>query len=99
MSDFFTAAKVAIATGTTMFASTSVNVEDGRVSVAVAVTCTVFICGICWWLASRFQSISDSQNEMKASQAEMKARLAKIETELTARNKADDRQQSESENV
>lgn len=73
------------ATGLTMFASSSINVEDGRVSVAVAVTCTVFICGICWWLATRFQSIADSQ-------AEMNKRLTKIENELTARNEADDRQ-------
>ena len=76
---------IAGATGVTMFASTSLNVEEGRISVAVAVTCTVFICGICWWLGSRFQSIADSQ-------AEMNKRLTKIENELTARNEADDRQ-------
>jgi len=85
MHDFWMAVKVAGATGTTMFASTSINIEDGRMSIAVAATCTVFICGIVWWLSSRFQSIADSQNEMNK-------RLTKIENELTARNEADDRQ-------
>lgn len=85
MHEFWMALKVGVATGIAMFASTPGNLEDSRVSLAVAVTCTVFICGIVWWLASRFQSIYDNQKEMNA-------RLSKIEQELTARNAADDRQ-------
>lgn len=85
MNEFYTAAKVGVSTGVAMLATVGVNIEDGRVSVAVAVTCTVFICGIVWWLSSRFQSIADSQKEMNN-------RLTKIERELTARNEADDRQ-------
>mgnify|MGYP006921333865 CR=1 FL=1 len=84
MNDVIMAGKIGIATGVTMFASSSVNIEDGRVSLAVAVTCTVFICGIVWWLSSRFQSITDNQSEMNK-------RLTKIENELTAGNEADDR--------
>lgn len=51
--------KVGGTTGLTMFAAETLLVEDGRVSVAVAVTCTVFICGVVWWLASRFQKVDD----------------------------------------
>ena len=85
MHELWMASRVGGLTGATMFATSNLNVEEGRVSVAVAVTVMVFVSGVVWWLSSRFQSIADSQREMSA-------RLSKIEAELTARNEADDRQ-------
>jgi len=46
MHELLMASKVGGATGLAMIASQAINIEDGRVSVAVAVTCTIFICGI-----------------------------------------------------
>ena len=59
MNELWAAVKVGSSTGIAMFAAESMPIEDGKVSVVVAVTCTVFICGIVWWLASRFQRIDD----------------------------------------
>jgi hypothetical protein len=57
--------KVGGMTGATMLAAETVLLEHGRVSVVVAVSCTVFICGIVWWLASRFQKVDDRLSNME----------------------------------
>lgn len=62
-----------------MFAATGLNIEDGRVSLAVAVTCTVFICGIVWWLSSRFQRISDSIEGLRERLERMESRRTEDE--------------------
>ena len=70
ISELWAATKVGLATGITMFAAAPI-IDQGRVSVTVAVSCTVFVCGCCWWLSSRFTRIDD--------------RLEKIEHDLKSR--------------
>jgi hypothetical protein len=79
-SEIWRAVKVGCPTGLTMFATSSniepvLNLEKGQISVAVAVTCTVFICGLVWYLASRFQALADGQ-------ADVSRRLSRIENDL-----------------
>lgn len=57
--------KVGGVTGAAMVATEALVLENGRVSVVVAVSCTVFICGIVWWLASRFQRVDDRLSNME----------------------------------
>jgi len=84
MHELWMALKLGGITGLTMFASSAVNIEDGRVSVTVAVTCAVFIAGIVWWLASRFQKIADANSQINR-------RLEWIERELKIGNERDRR--------
>lgn len=69
-SELWATTKIGATTIFTMFAAAPL-IDEGRISVTVAVTCTVFICGCCWWLSSRFTRIDD--------------RLEKIETDLKSR--------------
>lgn len=84
MHELFIACKIGVTTGLTMFAISNANIEDGRVSIAVAVTCTVFICGMVWWLASKFQKLTDANNDFRN-------RLGVIELQLRIGNARDRR--------
>lgn len=57
--------KVGGSTGLAMLAAESVLLENGKVSLVVAVSCTTFICAIVWWLASRFQRVDDRLSNME----------------------------------
>lgn len=65
MNEMLLAVKVGVSTGVAMVATAaaSMNIEDGRVSVVVAVTCTVFISGIVWWLGKKFQELADANKQ------------------------------------
>lgn len=62
MHELWAASKVAAATSGTM--AIVGNIEGANISVTVALTCAVFIAGIVWWLASRFQKIADTQDDL-----------------------------------
>jgi hypothetical protein len=49
--------KIGGATTIAMVVVEQVPIEKVRVSLAVAVSCCVFICGLTWWLSSRFTKI------------------------------------------
>jgi hypothetical protein len=93
MQELIAAGKVATATGIAMLATIkgSVNVEDGRVSVAVAISCTVFICGIVWWLSSRFQKIADQAELTNKRLDAIESRIANTEFRQQTRDNNDDK--------
>ena len=62
MHELWAASKVGAATSATM--AIVGNIEGQNISVTVALTCSVFIAGIVWWLASRFQKIADTQDDL-----------------------------------
>jgi hypothetical protein len=96
MHELIAAAKIGVSTGATMLAATNIsaNIEDGRISVVVAVTCTVFICGIVWWLSSRFQKIEDStaqtNRRLDAMEAQMKTMEIQMKVTENRQQKRDD---------
>jgi len=59
MNDILTGLKIGMPTGLAIFATSVANLDEAKVSLMVAVPCTIFICGIVWWLGRRFQKIDD----------------------------------------
>jgi hypothetical protein len=54
-----TGVKIGGSTGAAIFATSQISLEGANISLMVAVPCTVFICGIVWWLGKKFQRIDD----------------------------------------
>ena len=60
-------AGIKLGTLTTVAMVATGTIEDGHVSITVAITCCVFISGIVWWLSSQFQRISDRLDSIELS--------------------------------
>ncbi len=55
-------AKIGAACGSALFASS--GLDEGNISIVAAITCMVFVCGVVWWLAAKFQRLDDKLEYM-----------------------------------
>lgn len=68
--------KIGMATSGTMMASS--QLDGGNISITAAVTCCVFVAGVVWWLAKKFEHIDGQIKELKDQGNDLKEQVKRL---------------------